>query len=193
MSGMPDDPYIPKPVYDGTITSDEAVQYIVGKMTEGSWNGNKESREMAAEWRKPLGWVKQQAATAARVVRGAFLADKETIRKTVLTRLFRAASKAEQSRQFSAMVAALREVGEVTGIKAASKIELSGAIAQMSTDDLVRQMEELQKRTVLAIAEKAGDDAKLLGEGGSEGDELLEPGETLTDSGDTEEDGDELD
>jgi hypothetical protein len=131
----------------------ERIDRIVELMSNGQWN-NVVAGKLAEEWVCSLQTVKQAAAEASRIVRGAFRADREQIRTWALTRLHTVAEEAEKERKWIPVIAAIREIKEITGIAMPIQVELAHKVSQMSTDELLRLQGEFQRRATAIIEER---------------------------------------
>ena len=139
------------------------VSQIMELMKRGEWQSSMIS-QLAAEWGISEGSVRLRSAEASRNVRGAFEVDRDQIRAWALNNLKEIVPEARAAEQFSAAVAAVRETADIVGIKAPVQHEIKSVVASMTTDGLMLQLEELQRRAAAAIAAEKHADVELLEE-----------------------------
>jgi hypothetical protein len=139
---------------------------ITEMMAKGEWTRDS-GPELAERWSLSAEYVKRMAAEASRNLRGAMTRDREQWRQWALETLeTKILPRAIQTNQLQAAVAAVREAKEICGFAAPAKVELSGAIAHMTVDDLHRQLAEVSRRATAALAEHEAEPLALLGDGG---------------------------
>jgi hypothetical protein len=141
------------------------LRLVIDLMRQDKWSP-KQIPILAKEWGVSESSVRGISGEASRHVRGAFAKDKAQIRAEVLQKLEDISDEARDMRDFAPAVAALREIKDIVGLAAPVRHEMQAVIANMTTDDLYKQLAEVQRRAKAAIAEKDADQvAGLLEEG----------------------------
>ena len=148
----------------------EKVEHIADLMSRGSWTGDS-SHRLAKEWEISHTDVLFLAAKAAKSLRRSLGDDKDKWRRWALRTLKdQILPEAMRTKQLAAAVSALREAKEIMGFAAPVRVEMTGIIANMSTEELYAQLEEVRKRAISMLAEKEAESVALL----EEGDDIVE-------------------